>query len=169
MCASRSSARSGRRRTRRSSATLVALAAAGAAVASVAGAATLTPTSKQIGAAGLPVTITTASIVAVADAYADQASPGTNSGAGTTLSVQSATSATRRAFVRFDLSSIPTTARVQNATLQLTMSTAPTATRTYEVDKVAATWTETGLTWSNMPSAAAATATVVSGTTSGVN
>jgi hypothetical protein len=49
------------------------------------------------------------------------------------------------------------------------MSTAPSATRTYEVDKVNATWTETALTWATMPAAGTATATAASGTTSGVN
>lgn len=138
-------------------------------VASVALATSLTVTSQRLGAVALPVTISTTSLVSVADTGANQASPTTNTGTATTMLVESATSANQRSFVRFDLSAIPTTARVQSATLQLTMSTAPTATRTYEVDKVSAAWTETALTWSNMPAAAAATATVASGTTSGVN
>ena len=137
--------------------------------AAVAHAATLGPTTKALGAAALPVTITSTAKASVADTYSNQATPSTNTGTATSLSVQSATSANRRTFLRFDLSSIPTTARVQRATLQLTMSTAPTATRTYEVDKVAATWGETTLTWANMPTAAAATASVASGTTSAVN
>ena len=138
-------------------------------VASVALATSLTVTSQRLGAVALPVTISTTSLVSVADTGANQASPTTNTGTATTMLVESATSANQRSFVRFDLSAIPTTARVQSATLQLTMSTAPTATRTYEVDKVSAAWTETALTWSTMPAAAAATATVASGTTSGVN
>jgi hypothetical protein len=85
------------------------------------------------------------------------------------MNVASGASANRRSFVRFDLSSIPSTARVEVATLQLTMSTAPAASRTYEVDKVNATWGETTLTWSNMPAASSATATTTTGTTSGVN
>jgi len=67
------------------------------------------------------------------------------------------------------LSTIPTSARVQSATLTLTMSTAPTASRIYEVDRVLASWGETSLTWNNMPATAGASATVSTGTTSGVN
>jgi len=135
----------------------------------VASATSLSVTTQHLGAVALPVTITNTSLTSVADTGANQATPGTNTGTATTMLVESATSANQRSFVRFDLSAIPTTARVQSATLQLTMSTAPSATRTYEVDKVNATWAETTLTWSNMPTAAAATATVASGTTSGVN
>ena len=155
-------------RTRRRSATVVgfALALSGAAMAS---ASSVTVTSKSLGVAALPVTITTVTLTAVADTFANQASAGTNSGTATTMNVESAASANRRSFVRFDLSAIPATARVQLATLQLTMSTAPSASRTYEIDKVNASWGETTLTWSNMPAAASATATTTSGTTSGVN
>jgi hypothetical protein len=135
----------------------------------VASAASLSVTTQHLAAVALPVTLTTTSSTSVADTGTNQASPGTNTGTTTTMLVASASSANRRSFVRFDLSSIPSTARVQSATLQLTMSTAPTATRTYEVDKVNAAWAESTLTWTNMPTAAAATATVASGTTSGVN
>jgi hypothetical protein len=136
----------------------------------VAWATPVTVTSKGIAAASLPVTITTASFTAVADSYTQQASPSTNSGTANTMQVASASSADKRSFVRFDLSTIPATARVQSATLQLTMSSAPATTRTYEVDQVDASWGETTITWSNMPSAAAAaTATVASGTSNNVN
>src|SRR5262245_38110245 len=119
MCASRSSARSPVRRSWRRIGAMLAAGGVLAGAASIASAATVTPTSKQLGAAALPVTITTVSLVAVADTYTDQSSPTTNFGTATTLSIQSATSANRRSFVRFDLSAIPTTARVQTATLQL--------------------------------------------------
>ena len=137
--------------------------------ATIASASSLSVTSQHLGVVALPVTITTTSLTAVADTGVNQATPTTNTGTATTMLVASATSANRRSFVRFDLSTIPTTARVQSATLQLTMSTAPTATRTYEVDRVNSTWTETGLTWNTMPTTSAATATAASGTTSGVN
>jgi len=135
----------------------------------VAAATSLTVTSQHLGAVALPVTITTTSLTSVADTGANQASPNTNTGTTTTMLVESATAANQRSFARFDLSAIPATARVQSATLQLTMSTAPTASRTYEVDKVNASWTESALTWTTMPAASAATTTVLSGTTSGVN
>ena len=148
---------------------IAALTAAGCGVAATAAASSLTVTSQHVGAVALPVTITTTSLTSVADTGANQASPNTNTGTATTMLVASAALANQRSFVRFDLSAIPATARVQSATLQLTMSTAPAATRTYEVDKVNATWSETTLTWATMPAAAAATATVATGTTSGVN
>lgn len=135
----------------------------------VAGAASIALTSKSLGVVSLPVTVTTAPTTSVADTFTNQASPNTNSGSATTMTVQSGISSNRRVFVRFDLSSIPTTARVQSATLQLTMSTAPSASRTYEVDRVNTTWGETTLTWSNMPAVGSATAATATGTASGVN
>jgi hypothetical protein len=137
--------------------------------AAVASANSSTVATQHLSAVALPVTITTTSLTAIADTGANQASPNTNTGTTTTMLVESAPVANQRSFTRFDLTAIPATARVQSATLQLTMSTAPTATRSYEVDKVNATWAETTLTWATMPAAAVATATVASGTTSGVN
>jgi hypothetical protein len=150
--------------------TTIAIAAALVCAVSVAASASqLGLSSRGLVVGALPVTITTTSLTGVADTFADQASPNANAGTSTTMSVQSAAASNRRAFVRFSLTAIPATARVQSATLQLTMSTAPSANRSYEADRVLATWTETGLTWNTMPSAAAATASVASGTTSGVN
>ena len=140
-----------------------ALAAVGSAFAN-----TFTVTSEKLTTANVPVTLTTVTLTAVADTYADQGAATTNFGTATTLNVRSANTSNRRAFVRFDLSAIPTTARVQSATLQMTMTTAPTASRSYEADKVGATWTETALTWNVQPAAGAATATVATGTTSNV-
>ena len=138
-------------------------------VSAVASASSRSVTSQQLATVALPVTITTTSLASVADTGTNQASPNTNTGTATTMLVESATSANQRSFVRFDTSAIPATARVQSATLVLTMSSAPSATRTYEVDKVNASWAESTLTWATMPTSAAATATVASGTTSGVN
>ncbi len=149
---------------------LLSLLAGAAAVGMVATAvaAPTTVTTKKLTAANVPVTLTTVTLTAVADTYADQGAATSNFGTATTLNVRSATSGNRRSFVRFDLSAIPTTARVQLATLKLTMSTAPTASRSLEADKVSATWAETSLTWNVQPAAGAATATVASGTTAGV-
>jgi hypothetical protein len=129
----------------------------------------MTVSSGRLAAVSLPVTITSDSFTADADAYTQQASPTTNASTGTTMDVASAVSANKRSFVHFDLTTIPTDARVQSATLQLRMSAAPAASRTYEVDKTNATWDGSTITWSNMPTTAAATATVASGTSSGVN
>jgi hypothetical protein len=169
MYAWRSSAPDMNRRILRRVVVIAAVVATVCGAAAVASASSLTVTTQHLGAVALPVTITTTSLTAVADTGTNQASPNTNTGTTTTMLVESATSANQRSFVRFDLSAIPATARVQSATLQLTMSTAPSATRTYEVDKVNASWVESILTWATMPAASAATATVASGTTSGVN
>jgi hypothetical protein len=125
--------------------------------------------SKGLGATTLTVTLTTGSVRAAADTFSNQLSPNTNVGTSTSMNVQCGFLWNERSFVRFDLSAIPRSARVQTATLQLTMASAPSASSTYEVDRVLSTWSETSLTWNNMPSAAPATATVDSGTTSGVN
>jgi hypothetical protein len=157
------------RRIIRTVVVIAAVAATACGAAAVASASSFTIITQHLGAVALPVTLTTTSLSAVADAGANQASPNTNAGTTTTMLVASANSANQRSFARFDLTAIPAAARVQSATLRLTMSTAPAATRTYEVDKVDASWAETTLTWATMPTAAAATATVASGTTSGVN
>jgi hypothetical protein len=157
------------RRVIRTVVVIAAVAATACGAAAVASASSFVVTTQHLGAVALPVTLTTTSLTAVADTGANQASPNTNAGTITTMLVASANSANQRSFVRFDVTAIPATARVQSATLRLTMSTAPAATRTYEVDGVNASWAETTLTWATMPGAAAATATVASGTASGAN
>jgi hypothetical protein len=132
-------------------------------------AAPVTVSSTRLGAASVPVAITTRASTAVADTFANQASPNARSGSSSTMTVRSAVGGNRRAFVRFDLSAIPSTARVQSAALRLTMSSAPAVSRTYEVDRASASWSEATLTWNTMPPAASASATTPSGTTSNVS
>jgi hypothetical protein len=132
-------------------------------------AAPVTVSSTRLGAASVAVAVTTRASTAVADTFANQASPNTRSGSSSTMTVRSAVGGNRRAFVRFDLSAIPSTARVQSATLRLTMSSAPAVSRTYEVDRVSASWSEATLTWNTMPPASSASATTASGTTSNTN
>ena len=120
-----------------------------------------------------PVTVpvTTCTLTAVADTYADENATGTNSGTATTFNVTSRTGRARRAFVRFNLTTcaIPGVADVRTASLRLYMSTAPTATRTYDVHRATAAWVETTLTWTAQPAVAgAATASVATGTTANV-
>lgn len=108
---------------------------------------------------------------ATADTYVNQASPGSNFGTATTFFVRSQIGANRRAFIRFDLAScfIPATADVITARLSLHMSTAPTANRTYQAHRATASWTETGITWTNQAAVAgSATSTTTTGTSSGV-
>jgi hypothetical protein len=95
---------------------------------------------------------TTASVV---DATVKQGSATSNFGTATTSVVSSASGANQRSYVRFDLTacspSIPSTATVRLATLRLYLSGLPTACRTIDVFRVTASWTETGLTWTNQP------------------
>jgi hypothetical protein len=108
------------------------------------------------------------------DTWADQNAAGQNKGNGVTLQVQSNTGRNNRPYLRFDLltkcvPAIASTATVRKATLRLTLNGAPSASRTYNLNRVtspcieAATtcWTEGGLTWNNQPTvAASATSTL---------
>lgn len=123
------------------------------------------------GAASISTTTCTLT-AADADSYVDQASAGTNFGTATTLNVQSRSgSRNRRAFVQFSLAfcSIPANALITVASLKLFLSTAPTASRTYDAHRVTATWTEAAVNWTNQPAVAAtATSSVATGTTANV-
>lgn len=155
---------------------LVAVSAAAlvAAVSAAAASLALAPARLTTASAASNVPVSTCSLAASsADAYVDGAvlSMGTNFGSSTDLAVRSSLLGNRRSFVRFDLAScgIPASARVTGATLGLFMSQAPTSSRTYEARRVTAAWVESTITWSNQPAVAgAATATVSTGTTSGV-
>jgi hypothetical protein len=103
------------------------------------------------------------------DTHVDEFQVFSNFGTATGMDVQSSTF-DKRSLVSFSLAScsIPATASVRTATLTLFMSAAPAASRTYEVRRVTATWTETGVNWSNQPAVAgSATATFATGTTTG--
>jgi hypothetical protein len=112
----------------------------------------LTAVSKSYSA---PVTCT---LAASADSYVNKLLATTNFGTSTVLQVNPTTLATQRTFVRFDLTTcspaIPSDALVQSATMRLTVATLTTGTRTYELRSVTGSWTETGVTWNNQPTAA---------------
>jgi hypothetical protein len=95
----------------------------------------------------------------VTDTDVRQATPTSNFGTLTTMDVASARSANRRIYIRFDLGgctpAIPTTATIRLATLRVYASILPTVCRTYDIFKVGATWTETGVTWNSQPFGAA--------------
>lgn len=117
------------------------------------------------------ISASTCSLQPVADTYADEFSLLSNFGNSTDLLVRSLAANDRRSYLRFDLAScsIPAAAEVETAVMSLYLSAAPSASRTYDAYRVTAAWTETGLTWSNQPSASAtATSSVATGTTSGV-
>ena len=95
---------------------------------------------------------------AAADSYVAKELSGSNFGTQTTLIVSSAGVTTRRVFIGFDLAAcsaaIPSTALVTSAKLRLTTATVALGTRTYDATGVTSSWTETGVTWTNQPSAA---------------
>jgi hypothetical protein len=120
-----------------------------------------------------PVTCT---LTASADSYVSNAlfQTNTNFGTSTSVRVNPASLSTQRTFLQFDLTtcspSIPSDALVQTATVRLTVASLTTATRTYELRSVTGSWTETGITWNNQPTAASSitSSTIVSvGTTAG--
>jgi hypothetical protein len=103
----------------------------------------------------------------VIDSYVQQASPGTNNGTATTLTVQSgpgAPAVNDRSYVSFLLSKcvpvIPASATAIQANLRLWASTLPAvACRTINVQKATATWTEVGITWTLQPAFSATVST----------
>ena len=106
----------------------------------------------------------TCTLNASADSYVALDASGSNFGTATSLQVGPAVLATRRSFVRFDLTAcspaIPADALVQSAKVRLTVSALAAATRTYELRATSASWVETTITWSNQP----AVSSTVSGT-----
>jgi hypothetical protein len=156
---------------------------AGAGWAVFGSAATLTVTPKNASAfrtcvlTGYPTSATV-----MADSWADQNAVSSNKGTGITLQVKSRSNENNRAFVRFHLANcvptVPSSSTVKKATLRLNLAGAPTASRTYNINRVtgpcpeAATtcWSENSLTWNNQPAVAAtATSTLALTTSSTVN
>lgn len=92
---------------------------------------------------------------AVADASVRQGSATSNFGTVTTNNVASQSGANRRLYIRFDLTqcvpTIPSTATIRLATLRLYVSALPAVCRTVDLFRVAATWTESAITWNNQP------------------
>ncbi len=117
--------------------------------------ATNTPTATATSTPTATPTPTTVTLTANADSWVDQDATSDNHGTDTTLEVSSRDSSrNERTFVRFNLSSIPGTATVQSASLNLFMYSAPSGSRTHDAHRVTASWTESGITWSNQPGAA---------------
>jgi len=88
------------------------------------------------------------------DTYVSSSSSGSNFGSNTTMLVQPNTSNKEWAFVEFDPSScsIPTTGGADTATLKLTITGTPNASRTLTVTPVLTSWSESGLTWTSAQS-----------------
>ena len=105
-----------------------------------------------------------------ADSDVDQGSPTSNFGSSSDLYVRSKAAGNRRAFVKFDLSSCNagTADVVTTATLSLYLTSAPSTSRTYDVRRVNATWTEAAVNWNNQPAVGSVTSSTTTGTASGV-
>ena len=100
-------------------------------------------------------TPTTVSFGAVADSYtkSDAGKVNDNFGSETQIKVKSHGN-NWRSLVRFDVSSIPGGSTMTSATLILCATKVPGATRTYEVHRATASWSESVITWNNQPSVA---------------
>jgi len=93
---------------------------------------------------------TSVSLTPAADSYTNLSFSSTNYGASDTLALKTTATSYCRAFLRFDLSGIPSTAVISSARLVLTPKGtegvgAPTSTELY-LDIVNSTWTEAGIT-----------------------
>jgi hypothetical protein len=98
-------------------------------------------------------------LYASADTNVRENNATTNYGTDANVRVRSATGNNRRTLVSFSLPSISPGCSVTGATLRLFHSTSQ-GTRTLEVFRAAAAWTETGVNWNNQP---AGTGTAVTG------
>lgn len=106
--------------------------------------------------------------VATGDTYVEQDQPTENRGGSVTFAVKAESAKVRRAFVRFDLTSVPGTAVIDSATLRANIETAPLASRTYEAQRAASSWAELTVTWNTQPGVSGSAVTAETGTTADV-
>jgi hypothetical protein len=90
------------------------------------------------------------------DAMVEQTNAGTNYGGNAAIDVESRTTLNIRTYIEFLVTgctpAIPSTATVLAATLRLYATGVPNAVcRSEDIFPVTATWTETGITWTNQP------------------
>jgi hypothetical protein len=102
-------------------------------------------------------------VSAGADAWIDKASSSSNKGNDSILKVQSKRNNDFRVLIRFELPPVPEGYVIESATLRL-YSPSGTSNRTLQVRRIAASWTESGVTWANQPATSGAAATATSGT-----
>jgi len=92
-------------------------------------------------------TAASAQITPLADSYTNSADASTNNGAGVLLEVDGASVIS---YLQFPLTSIPSGAKVSEATLKLYVNTVTTA-GTFNVDYVNGAWSESSLTYDTAP------------------
>jgi predicted outer membrane repeat protein len=101
--------------------------------------------------------------LAAADAWVDENSPTNNKGADSILKVQSKGPRDNfRALVRFALPAVPEGCVIQSATLRVFAASAKPG-RTLQALRLASTWAENQVNWSNQPLTTGAAATTASG------
>jgi hypothetical protein len=140
--------------------------------AGVAYAATLNVTSWHLWAGSQTLTKGTCTLTGTAqstDTYVNSKSANTNYGTGTTMLVRPNANNEQWSFVAFNLAgcAIPTTGGADSATLTLTITSTPNASRTLTVWPVLSAWSESGLNWNSAQSLSygGATTTFATGTT----
>ncbi len=97
-----------------------------------------------------------------ADAWIELKSPSNNHGGDSVLKVMSKSGEDSRALVRFPAPTVPSGCVLQSATLRL-YAGGHSAGRTIQALPLAATWTESGVNWSNQPATSGTAATTDSG------
>jgi hypothetical protein len=104
-------------------------------------------------ASGATGTSETTTFVASADAYVHSGSPGHNHGTNKEMTINPKLTDINRAYLRFNLASIPPSVTIEDAQLILCpKSDNDNATgRIHELRRVSSDWGETTLTWSNQP------------------
>jgi hypothetical protein len=103
---------------------------------------------------------TTATLVAIDDSYLRQDANTTNYGAAVTFEVGKKPNRTRRAVMKFDLSTIPAGAILESATLTLTRTGGDANTLTFSAHEVTQAWVEANTTWNNRQTGTAWTPSV---------
>lgn len=118
--------------------------------------------SVTITATAPPPTCTSATVRPTADSWIRQSTPSSDYRTSTTLRMNSKSSATAHALVRFPLPAIPTGCQVSSVKLRLYASTAAPS-RTLRAIPIATAWSETSVVWNNRPGATGTAASTTSG------
>ncbi len=102
-------------------------------------------------------------LTATADAWIDSGSPTDNKGSDSLLKVMSKSGGNLRAFVRFNLPTMPQGCSVESATLRI-YAKSGAAGRTLQAVQLGETWTEGSVTWATQPVTTGPAITTTSGT-----